>query len=668
MVTTKVGHESQDSDEVVIVDSSGKVVEVSDALCQRSFGEFALGQRLNCINFTANHGKLKIDQHLWQFIGQREDGVRYVVRLRVAKEEYSPIGPRYLLVAEEVSSVERSIAELFSAGDRFKHALEASPIALFILGVDRRVIFANSAFYSLIGVEPSINDSFSLIDFVVENEQFVEMLSDIELQATPEVELTLMNPQEVSIKCLCRVCVLENEATDEKEYAISVIDTFPHLSRTSQMEIELHQDPLTNLLNRIGAESSYIALRDKLRQDETIALFFLDLDRFKIINDTKGHLVGDRILIEVSQRLTSTIRQGDYVARLGGDEFIVIANGFFSEEAARNYGNRLARVFSRPFKVDGDEFVTTASVGLALCDSTTLWIDALRNADIAMYEAKANSSSKLAVFDETFRARIAQRARFEGDLRRGIASGEIYMVYQPIVSLATGKVTGFETLARWRRSDGRVIAPLDFISVAEDIGVISEIGELALMESAILLRTHSDLLNGLVLTINVSPVQLESNYYKRFVTLLESISDISSSIVVEVKESFSLNRSISSATFRDDMRSLGVRIAVDDFGTGYSSLAQVVELAPDIVKIDRKFIGALEDPSHRLVVAAIMAMCDALGATVVAEGVESSSQLRLLDALGCHMVQGFLLSPAVEVDKLFSVSDLIETRLRTNEL
>ncbi len=409
-------------------------------------------------------------------------------------------------------------------------------------------------------------------------------------------------------------------------------------------------------------------MRDKLRQDEAIALFFLDLDRFKIINDTKGHLVGDRILIEVSQRLTSTIRQGDYVARLGGDEFIVIANGFFSEEAARNYGNRLARVFSRPFKVDGDEFVTTASVGLALCDSTTLWIDALRNADIAMYEAKANSSSKLAVFDETFRARIAQRARFEGDLRRGIASGEIYMVYQPIVSLATGKVTGFETLARWRRSDGRVIAPLDFISVAEDIGVISEIGELALMESAILLRTHSDLLNGLVLTINVSPVQLESNYYKRFVTLLESISDISSSIVVEVKESFSLNRSISSATFRDDMRSLGVRIAVDDFGTGYSSLAQVVELAPDIVKIDRKFIGALEEPSHRLVVAAIMAMCDALGATVVAEGVESSSQLRLLDALGCHMVQGFLLSPAVEVDKLFSVSDLIETRLRTNEL
>ncbi len=668
MVTSKVEHESHDSDEVVIVDSSGMVVEVSGALAQRSFGKFALGLKLNCINFTANHGNLKIGQHLWEFIGQREDGVRYVVRLRVAKEEYSPIGPRYLLVVEEIGSVERSIAELFSSGDRFKHALETSPIAVFILGVDRRLIFANSAFYSLIGVEPSVDDSFSFIDFVVERDQFIKMLSDIELQEIPEVELTLMSPQKVPISCLCRVCVLENEATDEKEYAISVIDTSPHLSRTSQMEIELHQDPLTALLNRIGAESSYIALRDRLRQDEAIALFFLDLDRFKIINDTKGHLVGDRILIEVSQRLTSTIRQGDYVARLGGDEFIVIANGFFSEEAARNYGNRLARVFSRPFNIDGDEFVTTASVGLALCDSTTLWIDALRNADIAMYEAKANSSSKLAVFDETFRARIAQRARFEGDLRLGIASGEIYMVYQPIVSLATGKVAGFETLARWRRSDGRVIAPLDFISVAEDIGVISEIGELALMESAILLRTHSDLMNGLVLTINVSPVQLEGNYYKRFITLLESISDISSSIVVEVKESFSLNRSISSATFRDDMRSLGVRIAVDDFGTGYSSLAQVVELAPDIVKIDRKFIGALEDPSHRLVVAAIMAMCDALGATVVAEGVESSSQLRLLDALGCHMVQGFLLSPAVEVDKLFSVSDLIETRLRTNEL
>ncbi len=258
MVTFRVEHESHGSDEVVIVDSSGTVVEVSDALSQRSFGKFALGQRLNCMNFTANHGNLKIGQHLWEFIGQREDGVRYVVRLRVAKEDYSPIGPRYLLVAEEIGSVERSIAELFSSGDRFKHALEASPIAVCILGVNRRLVFANTAFYSLIGVVPPVDDSFNFIDFVVERDQFIEMLSDIELQATPEVELTFMSPQKVSISCLCRVCVLHSEATDEREYAISVIDTFPHLSRTSQMEIELHQDPLTNLLNRIGAESSYI--------------------------------------------------------------------------------------------------------------------------------------------------------------------------------------------------------------------------------------------------------------------------------------------------------------------------------------------------------------------------------------------------------------------------
>ncbi len=668
MVTTKVEDEGLEGDEVVVVDDSGVVVEVSVTLSNRSFTEFEPGQRLNCLNLANGHGALKVDQHLWQFVQKQDDGFRYVVRLRVLHEEFSNGSPAFALVVEEVSPVERSMMELFSSGDRFKHLLEMSPIAVLILGFDRRVIFANAALFALLGADPPDHGAFNFLDYVVDRDEFVELLTSIDELEVLEVELTLMGPQGATIKCLCKVCFMQNEASEEREFAISVIDTSRGLRRNVELQLELHQDPLTTLLNRLGAEESYTLLSDRLGDGEAIALFFLDLDRFKIINDTKGHLVGDQILIEVSRRLSATIRQGDYVARLGGDEFIVIAAGFFKEDDARNYGNRLARIFSRPFKADNEEFVTTASVGLALCDSSTLWIDALRNADIAMYEAKANSSSKLAVYDETFRIRIAQRARFEGDLRLGIASSEIYMVYQPIVSLATGRVTGFEALARWRRPDGRVILPVDFISVAEDIGVINEIGELALLESAILLRTHSERLSGLVVTINVSPVQLEGNYYRRFVTLLESISDISSSMVVEVNESFSLNRSISPSTFRSDMRSLGVRIAVDDFGTGYSSLAQVVELAPDIVKVDRKFIAAIDKPSHRLVVAAIMAMCDALGATVVAEGVETSSQLRLLDALGCHMVQGHLLSPAVEADKIFDVSSLIEQRIRTNEL
>ncbi len=668
MVTSEIEVDDQDGDHIIVVDDSGVVVKVSKELSKLAVAEFEVGQQLSCLNLVNGHALPRVDQHLWQFVVRKADELRFVARFRVVKEEYVASGGRFHLVVEEISSIQRSLTELLSSGDRFRHLLEMSPTAVAILGADGRVIFTNFAFYSLLGIDAISNEGFSFLDVLVDQEVFPSLLSEVEFAGVSEIELGLLGPHGTPIKCLCKVCVLHNEASNENEYAISVIDSESGERRNSILQLELHQDPLTSLLNRLGAEASYTLLRGRLRFGEAIALFFLDLDRFKIINDTKGHLIGDQILIEVSHRLSSTVRQGDYVARLGGDEFIVIASGFFSEEDARNYGNRLARVFSRPFKVDHEEFVTTASVGLAMCDSATLWIDALRNADIAMYEAKANSSSKLAVFDETFRLRIAERSRFEGDLRRGIASGEIYMVYQPIVSLATGRVTGFETLARWRRSDGSVTSPMEFISVAEDIGVISEIGELALMEAAILLRTYSDNLNGLVLTINVSPVQLEGNHYKRFVTLLESISDISSSIVVEVNESFSLNRSISPTMFREDMKSLGVRIAVDDFGTGYSSLAQVVELAPDIVKIDRKFVAAIDEPSHRLVVAAIMAMCDALGATVIAEGVESSGQLRLLDALGCHMVQGYLLSPAVEVDKIFAISRLIEQRIKTNEL
>lgn len=667
MVTIKVGNDGLESDEFVVVDDLGTVVEVSMTLSNRSFTEFEPGQRLHCLNLTNGHSTLKVGQHLWQFVQRQDDGFRYVVRLRVLHEEVSISSPTFTLVVEAVSPVESAMMELFSSGDRFKHLLEMSPIAMLILGFDRRVIFANNALFALLGAELPAAGAFNFLDYVVDRDEFLALLTRLDDLDVPEVELMLIGPQGATIKCLCKVCILVYEVSDEREFAISVID-ISRLREHVDLQLELHQDPLTTLLDRIGAEESYALLRNRLGAGEALALFFLDLDRFKIINDTKGHLVGDQILIEVSRRLSATIRLGDYVARLGGDEFIVIANGFFKEDDARNYGNRLARIFSRPFKVDNEEFVTTASVGLALCDSSTLWIDALRNADIAMYEAKANSSSKLAVYDETFRLRIAQRARLEGDLRLGIASSEIYMVYQPIVSLATVRVTGFEALARWRLPDGRVLLPVDFISVAEDIGVINEIGELALRVSAILLRTYSDRLRGFVVTINVSPVQLEGNYYRRFVTLLESISDISSSMVVEVTESFSLNRSISPSTFRADMRSLGVRIAVGDFGTGYSSLAQVVELAPDIVKVDRKFIAAIDEPSHRLVVAAIMAMCEALGATVVAEGVETSSQLRHLDALGCHMAQGHLFSPAVEVDKVFDVSSVIEQRLRTNEL
>ncbi len=657
-----------DNGKYILVDDECVILEVNDLHELSNFADFQVGERIRCSNLLDEKGPLLGGSLLWQFVMDSEDNRCYVVRLRRSDVESTVEGNLYYLFVDSIEPVERSVAEILLFGDRFMHLLGISPVPIALIDDELNLLFANTEFYLLLGRDDAANDRTNICDVLVDCSGLYDLTKGVKPPVDSELELVVVDVEGSAVRILVKVHAMYNYVSGHHEYALSVIDSARGPRRRSEVHLEQHRDPLTALLNRLGAEAAFLFLQSQIALDEAIALFFLDLDRFKIINDTKGHLVGDKILLEVASRLSGIVRHGDYVARLGGDEFIVVATGFGNEDDAKNYGRRISGALSRPIVIDGDEFLTSASVGLALCDSSTLWVDALRSADIAMYEAKAMSSDKVAIFDESFRLRIAERSLFESDLRKGVAAGEIAMVYQPIVSLATGKVTGFETLSRWRRADGVTIAPDAFISVAEDIGAIGDIGEIALLEAAILLRSFEDEMAGRVVTVNLSPLQLIGSAYKRLRSLLESMSDITSSIVVEVNESFSLNRGISPGSFRDDMRALGVRIAVDDFGTGFSSLAQIVELGPDIVKVDRRYVAAIEEPSHRMVVAAILALCEAVGATVVAEGVETVQQLRLLDALGCHMAQGFLFSKPVEVDEILSVTQKIESKPSLNGL
>ncbi len=415
-----------------------------------------------------------------------------------------------------------------------------------------------------------------------------------------------------------------------------------------QLRHDATHDALTGLLNRQGlflrAEHAASAAR---RHGRGFGFVFVDLDRFKQVNDTQGHAAGDLLLREAAARLRATTRASDTLARLGGDEFVVLVEEADGALDAVRLAERLAAALEQPFDLDGDTVVVTASVGLAWSahgehDPGEL----LANADTAMYRAKRAGRRQVAIFDDELRRWVEEHTGLEQALRRGLVEGEFEVWGQPVVDLASGAPIGVELLARWHRPGTGVVPPDVFIPVAEDSGLVSDLGRWVIGEAVALLDRWAaePALATLIVGVNISPRHLAGRELERDVrNALAAHPGAAGRLLVELTETALTDDLDEAAAVLADVRGLGVLVAIDDFGTGYSSLASLRRLPADVIKIDREFVGVLgTDPQATAIVKAAAELGQAFARAVVAEGIETPEQAASALALGCRVGQGFL--------------------------
>jgi diguanylate cyclase (GGDEF)-like protein len=409
-------------------------------------------------------------------------------------------------------------------------------------------------------------------------------------------------------------------------------------------------DPLTGLPNRaLLMDRLSSALARAAEHRAPLAVLFLDLDRFKLINDTLGHAAGDRLLMEVASRLGTCVRPTDTVARLGGDEFAIVCEGAGSEAAAELVAARIAETIGQPVVFEGVELSVSASIGIALADGSETPETLLRNGDTAMYSAKRQGGS-FVFFSEADRVRDLRRLHTESDLRHAIERGELFLDYQPVLSVSTSQVVGVEALVRWRHPSRGVLRPDLFIPLAEETGLIVSIGSWVLAEACRVVGAWSRAGAALELSLNVSPRQLDDDDLATTVdSALRGAGLPASALWLELTESALLEES--SPNRLAELTALGVRIAIDDFGTGYSPLTNLRHVPARRLKVDRSFIRGLESQGHdRAIVGGVVGLAHAMELSVVAEGVETAAQLEQVHELGCDLAQGFYLSPPLPAE------------------
>jgi diguanylate cyclase (GGDEF)-like protein/PAS domain S-box-containing protein len=416
------------------------------------------------------------------------------------------------------------------------------------------------------------------------------------------------------------------------------------------------RDPLTGLANRTALlDVLEQAIRASADSIFTTAVLLVDLDRFKLVNDSLGHAVGDRLLCLAAERLISCVRPGDLVARHGGDEFVVVMRDLPDPAEAVHVALRVVEAFREPLLSGDTELSTTASVGISVTSATRDQIDAndlLREADTAMYVAKANGRDGVSVFDEKLRAEIDERLRIENQLRGAMSRGELEVWYQPEIDLATGSMKAAEALLRWRHPSGEMYPAARFIGVAEESGMIVPIGDWVMTEVCRQAAEWAD--SGLRLRMNLAPRQLDDpDLLQRFQQALDSTGCRPENLCVEITETALLHDTPAAANNLEWLSSNGVSIALDDFGTGYASLTYLRRYHIDVVKLDRSFVNdiATNEKDQRLT-AAVVAMARHLDIAVTAEGVETVDQANIVRQLGCTSAQGFLYSPAVPAEEI----------------
>ncbi|SDH34253.1 diguanylate cyclase/phosphodiesterase [Bradyrhizobium sp. Rc2d] len=424
-----------------------------------------------------------------------------------------------------------------------------------------------------------------------------------------------------------------------------------------------HYDALTDLPNRAMFHEHLREELGTIADGEEIAVHYIDIDEFKGVNDALGHLVGDELLKSVAQSLRRCAGPMDFVARLGGDEFAIVQSAVTSPEEVNELVARVFETIRMPFDCMGHHLTTDASIGIALAPRHGTALDQiLKNADMAMYAAKAAGRRTYRFFEHEMDAKVRERRQLEIDLRHAIAHGGLEVYYQPCLGLKDDRITGCEALVRWRHPERGMVSPAEFIPIAEDTGLINEIGEWVLATAC---RDAANWPDDIRLAVNVSPVQFKSGTLALKIMAALAASNLPASrLELEITEAVLIRDDDAALAILHQLRAIGVRIALDDFGTGYSSLSYLHRFPFDKIKIDRCFVDDIAGPDGSAsIVQAVVNLAAARRMTTTAEGVETEEQQRLLRALGCSEMQGYLFSAAKPADKMLELFALHRSRL-----
>ena len=443
--------------------------------------------------------------------------------------------------------------------------------------------------------------------------------------------------------------------------------------RSADRLIDAYHDPLTHLPNRalLFSDLELAMRRSKRDPDYVFAVLFLDLDRFKVVNDSLGHLAGDRLIVEFGRRISASLRRPDgakqregfedqrpdTVARLGGDEFVVLLDDIRDASDAVRVAERILHKLEAPFELQGHKVPMSASIGIALsATGYSLPEEILRDADSAMYKAKGAGKGRYEVFDPTMHALAMERLQVEADLRTAIDSNELRLHYQPIVSLSDSRIIGFEALVRWQHPRRGLIGPVDFVPIAEETGLIHALGRWTLLEATRQFqRWNVGRRDGnLMMAVNVSGQQLGRPDFVSFIShVLRESGMPPECLWLELTESVAMAHVDRTPALLADLKALNVKIAIDDFGTGFSSLASLHLFPIDAIKIDATFVRRLTSvPASRAIVRAVVAVGAALNLRVVAEGIESDTEVRHLIEVGGSLGQGFHFQPALDAESI----------------
>jgi diguanylate cyclase (GGDEF)-like protein/PAS domain S-box-containing protein len=486
-----------------------------------------------------------------------------------------------------------------------------------------------------------------------------EIVPALERDGVWSGELALNRADERTVPVLAQF-LLHSDEQGEFEFFSGVMRD---ISERKQFEEQLaHQathDPLTGLPNRtLLLEKLRAALTRAHVRHTSVGVLFLDLDHFKVVNDSLGHGVGDRLLGEIAERLHRAVRPGDIIARFGGDEFVLLCQDLESEADVTQIARRVKDSISGSFKVDDAEIYVGVSIGIAMSHAETTDAETLiRDADAAMYRAKDKGRARWEIFDSAMRASAVDRLDIENALRKSLERRELRVFYQPIVDLYTGRIAGVEALLRWEHAERGLLLPGEFIAIAEETGLIVPIGRWVLDQACRQVqRWHARLpeLTGLVVTVNLSGRQLgHSDLVDDVKEILDETALDPRLLDLEITESVLMDDVEMSDVTLSHLKALGVKIVVDDFGTGYSSLSYLRKFPVDVLKIDQSFVAGLgKDQGDSAIAAAIVSLAHTLGLEAVAEGVETDAQLAELRRMGCNQAQGFHLARPADGDAI----------------
>ncbi len=563
---------------------------------------------------------------------------------------------RSIGTAQDITDIRLLESQMQLLGSAFHHSGEA----IMITDHNNRILTVNAAFTMLTGYsqeEVAGQDPRMLSAGRTSREDYKRMWAAIKEKSFWQGEIWDRRKDGGVYPKWLSVSVIRDEQGDIRYHIAHFTDVSTERATEAKIHYMAHHDMLTGLNNRFSLKDRLEhALAVARRESARVALLFIDLDRFKVINDTLGHHVGDELLIHVSRRLRQCVRESDLVARLGGDEFVVMLSGIEHSSSVAMVAEKLVMRVGEPYPVGAHTLYTTPSIGIAIYpmdgeDGETL----MRNADAAMYHAKSAGRNNFQFFDAKMNEAAVERLGIEHALRLALGRDEFRLHFQPIIDLRTGKVSCVEALIRWQHPERGLLAPGMFIGVAEETGLIQPIGDWVIWAACRQLAAFREAgLTGIKMAINISAIQMRNSDLSVLARgVIEAYSLPPGDLVFEITESVAMEHPDETVRVLDLLRDMGVSLALDDFGTGYSSLSYLRMFALDKLKLDRSFVEEIgQDVDGQVICDATIGLAHNLGLTLVAEGVETEAQLDYLRARGCDLVQGYLFSKPLPAEQV----------------